>query len=72
MTPHAATWRQMVGVALVWVGLSALAYVSGATPSTPALWVSLLGFGTFAGGAFLFAEGTKLGIVAQLKRELGR
>jgi hypothetical protein len=62
----------MVGVALVWAGLSALAYVSGATPSTPVVWTSLLGFAAFAGGAFLFAEGLKLGIVAQLKRELGR
>ena len=61
----AAKWRQMVGIALLWVAISAAVYTPQATPDQ--WWVALLGFIAFAAGLSLFAAGCKRDIVAELR-----
>ncbi len=69
-TQMKATWRKMVGTALLWAALAALVYVpsagGGAQETTI---VAGLGFVSFAAGLALFADGLKRDIVAQLRRE---
>jgi hypothetical protein len=55
----------MVGIALLWVAISAAVYTPQATPQQ--WWVALLGFVAFAAGLSLFAEGCKRDIVAELR-----
>ena len=65
--PLVAAWRKMVGIALLWLGLAALAFVAGAGASLyPAWLVALVGFASFAAGLSLFAEGLKRSIVAAI------
>jgi 1,4-dihydroxy-2-naphthoate octaprenyltransferase len=61
----AAKWRQMVGIALLWVAISAAVYVPQATANQ--WWVAVVGFIAFAAGLSLFAEGSKRDILADLR-----
>lgn len=64
--PMGATWRKMVGIALLWVALASLVQVSNLDRSM-APFVAILGFAAFAGGLSLFADGLKRSIVAALR-----
>lgn len=64
-----ATWRKMVGTALLWVALAALVYVPSSGGGARTAIVACLGFFSFATGLALFADGLKRDIVAQLRRE---
>ena len=67
MTPQmAASWRKLVGIALLWIALAALFRVFESDGSAASIWVSVLGFGSFAAGLLLFANGLKRSIVAEL------
>jgi len=68
-TQMKATWRKMVGTALVWVALAALIYVPSSGGGARGAMVACLGFFSFASGLALFADGLKRDIVAQLGRE---
>ena len=64
MTPQMkATWRKMVGTALLWVALAALIYVPTSGGGARSVIVACLGFICFATGLALFADGLKRGIV---------
>ena len=63
-----ATWRKMVGTALLWVALAALVYVPSSGGGAKGAIVACLGFFSFASGLALFANGLKRDIVAQLRR----
>ncbi len=66
MTKHmAASWRKLVGIALLWVALAALFRIAQAGGGL-APWLPLLGFACFAAGLSLFADGLKRSIVAEL------
>jgi len=62
--PLAASWRKLVGIALLWSGLASLMFVATAGATSSVTLVALLGFAAFAAGLMLFAEGLKLSIVA--------
>ena len=62
-----ASWRKMVGVALLWAALASLVYVPTAEGGTQTTIVRVLGFFAFAIGLSLFAEGMKLDIVDHLQ-----
>jgi hypothetical protein len=64
-----ATWRKMVGTALLWVALAALMYVSSSSGDERGAIIAGLGFVAFASGLALFADGLKRDIVAQIRRE---
>ena len=66
-----ATWRKMVGTALLWAALAALVYVPSCGDGGKGTIVAVLGFVSFASGLALFADGLKRDIVAQLRREQG-
>ena len=68
-TQMKATWRKMVGSALLWVALAALVYVPSSGGGARGAIVACLGFLSFASGLALFADGLKRDIVAQLRRE---
>jgi len=68
-TQMKATWRKMVGTALLWVALAALIYIPIHTDGSRAAILACLGFVAFAAGLGLFADGLKRDIVAQLRRE---
>ena len=70
--PAAASWRKLVGAALLWVGLSALVYVPQANAEVSTSLVAFLGFAAFSPGLLLFAEGFKRSVVAGLLERLGR
>lgn len=64
--PAGATWRKMVGIALLWVALAALVFTARGEAAYLLPYVAVLGFGCFAAGLSLFAEGLKRSIVAAL------
>jgi hypothetical protein len=64
-----ASWRKMVGTALLWVALAALIYVPSSGGGARSVIVACLGFVCFASGLALFADGLKRDIVAQLRRD---
>lgn len=66
--PMAASWRKMVGVALLWFALASLAYLTRSVGQVTA-WVALVGFAAFASGLLLFADGFKRSIVAELQAD---
>ena len=68
-TQMKATWRKMVGTALLWMAFSALVYVPSSGGGAKAAIVACLGFISFATGLALFADGLKRDIVAQLRRK---
>ena len=68
-TTMKATWRKMVGTALLWVALAALIYVPSSGGGARGAIVVCLGFFSFASGLALFAEGLKRDIVEQLRRD---
>jgi len=68
-TQMKATWRKMVGTALLWVAFAALFYVPTSGGGARGVIVACLGFASFASGLALFADGLKRDIVAQLRRE---
>lgn len=64
-----ATWRKMVGTALLWVAFSALIYMPSSDGRSRAVIVACLGFLFFAAGIALFADGLKRDIVEQIRRD---
>ena len=64
-----ATWRKMVGTALLWAALAALVYVPSSGGGARVSIVACLGFFSFASGLALFADGLKRDIVDQLRRD---
>ena len=68
-TQMKATWRKMVGTALLWVAFAALVYVPSSGGGVRGAIVACLGFISFASGLALFAAGLKRDIVEQLRRD---
>lgn len=68
-TQMKATWRKMVGTALLWVAFAALIYVPSSGGGARGVIVACLGFFCFASGLALFADGLKRDIVEQLRRD---
>ena len=68
-TQMKATWRKMVGTALLWVAFSALIYIPSSGGGSRGVIVACLGFFSFASGLALFADGLKRDIVEQLRRD---
>jgi hypothetical protein len=68
-TQMKATWRKMVGTALLWVALAALIYVPTSGGGARGAVIACLGFFAFASGLALFADGLKRDIVEQLRRD---
>ena len=68
-TQMKATWRKMVGTALLWVAFAALVYVPSSGDNAKASIAACLGFFAFAAGLGLFADGLKRDIVEQLRRD---
>jgi hypothetical protein len=64
-----AAWRKMVGIALLWAALAALAYIPSAGGSPKGTIVAGLGFLSFASGLALFADGLKRDIVERLRKD---
>ena len=67
-TQMKATWRKMVGTALLWVAFAALIFVPSSGGGAKGVIVACLGFMSFASGLALFADGLKRDIVEQLRR----
>ena len=67
-TQMKATWRKMVGTALLWAAFAALVYVPSSGGGARGAIVACLGFISFASGLALFADGLKRDIVEQLRR----
>jgi len=63
-----ATWRKMVGTALLWVALAALIYVPSSGGGARGVMAACLGFASFASGLALLLDGLKRDIVGQLRR----
>ena len=68
-TQMKATWRKMVGTALLWVAFAALIYSPTSGGGARGVMVACLGFFSFASGLALFADGLKRDIVEQLRRD---
>ena len=66
-TQMQATWRKMVGTALLWVAFAVLIYVPSSGGGAKVVIVACLGFFAFSFGLALFADGLKRDIVAQLR-----
>ena len=67
MTPHmSASWRKLVGMALLWVALASLFRLSR-DGTELGLSIPLLGFACFVAGLSLFADGFKRSVVADLQ-----
>lgn len=64
-----ATWRKMVGTALLWVAFSALVYVPSSVGDNRTVAIAVMGFLAFCSGLALFANGLKRDIVHALRRE---
>lgn len=62
-TQMKATWRKMIGTALLWVAIAALVYVPSSGGGAKGAIIAVLGFVAFASGLALFADGLKLDIV---------
>jgi hypothetical protein len=67
-----ATWRKMVGTALLWVALTTLIYVPSSSGGSRGAIIAGLGFVAFASGLALFTDGLKRDIVNELRREPGK
>ena len=65
-TQMQASWRKMVGIALLWFALTAVVYVPTSAVGTTGAIVACLGFAAFAFGLALFADGLKRDIVLTL------
>jgi hypothetical protein len=63
------TAMRLVGIALLWMALSALAYVPASSDTLKATIVAVLGFAAFATGLSLFADALKRGIIAKVGQE---
>lgn len=61
-----ASWRKLVGIALLWVALVAVFRMSQGGGADVNVWVPILGFICFVAGLLLFADGLKRSIVAEL------
>ena len=70
-TQMKATWRKMVGTALLWVAFAALIYMPSSGGGARGTIIAVLGFVSFASGLALFADGMKRDIVEQLRRDQG-
>jgi len=57
---------RLTGIALLWVALSALAYVPSSTDIVKTTVVAVLGFVSFAAGLSLFADSLKRDILAKV------
>ena len=68
-TQMKATWRKMVGTALLWVAFTTLVYSPSSEGGARGVMVACLGFFSFASGLALFADGLKRDIVEQLRRD---
>ena len=68
-TQMKATWRKMVGTALLCVAFAALVYVPSSGGGARGVIVACLGFVSFATGLALFADGLKRDMVEQLRRD---
>jgi hypothetical protein len=68
-TQMKATWRKMVGTALLWAAFAALVYVPSSGDGARGAIIACIGFLSFASGLALFADGLKRDIVAQLRRD---
>ena len=68
-TQMKATWRKMVGTALLWVAFAALIYIPSSGGGARGVIVAGLGFFSFASGLALFADGLKRDIVDLLRRD---
>lgn len=62
------TVMKLIGVALLWVGLSALVYLATAESGLRATAVAGGGFFSFASGVMILAEGLKRDVVAHMTR----
>lgn len=74
MTPKTVSFPEvktvamrLTGIALLWVALSALAYVPGSSDAAKTTIVAILGFASFAAGLSLFADALKRDIVARIE-----
>ena len=68
-TQMKATWRKMVGTALLWVAFAALVYTPSSGGGARGTIIACMGFLSFASGLVLFADGLKRDIVDQIRRE---
>ena len=68
-TQMKATWRKMVGMALLWAALAALIYVPSSGGGAKGTIVACLGFLSFASGLALFVDGLKRDMVEHLRRD---
>jgi len=71
-TQMKATWRKMVGTALLWVALATLIYLPSSTGGSRGAIIAGLGFVAFACGLALFTDGLKRDIVDALRRGPGK
>jgi hypothetical protein len=63
-----ATWRKMVGTAMMWVALASIAYVATLTDGELIASTACFGFFTFAIGLAVFADGVERQILARIER----
>ena len=61
-----STVMKLIGIALLWVGLAALAYIPSAAPGTWTTFVAIGGFLSFAIGLHLFADGLKRDVIREI------
>ncbi|MBL8516760.1 MAG: hypothetical protein JNM76_07295 [Betaproteobacteria bacterium] len=64
-----SNWRPMVSVALLWAVFATLSHVRSSAGGAKVAPVSMRGFARFATGLWLFADGVKRDVVAELSRE---
>lgn len=57
---------RLIGIALLWVALSALVYIPGSNDAAKATLAAILGFASFAAGLSLFADALKRDILAKI------
>jgi hypothetical protein len=62
-----STVMKLIGIALLWVGLAALAYIPSAAPGTWTTFVAIGGFLSFAIGLHLFADGLKRDVIREIR-----
>ena len=62
-----AVAMRLTGIALLWVALSALAFVPTADDVAKATIVAVLGFVSFVTGLSLFADAVKRDIIAKVR-----
>ncbi len=67
-----ATWRKMVGMAFLWVALSAVVFAVSSDAGKPGVAVAVLGFFAFCSGLALFTDGMKREIAAEIRRKNAR